>query len=349
MMALDPITIANGTTSPLNLSKSPTVGIAQIGNESPFPLKVTIPGHTVWIPAGAYGEIDVTGYSFGGNISLTPLAISSSSNPPSTIALVNLYSPGEPVVSMTPFVRLNNIGNGVLSTTTISQLVNDGSTLPTQIIETTPAGQATSAFAVSNDGSVIVRSLNNNVWAVVMQITPGGVALAFTAVFHGTADAATVANAVAAANVTAGNLNIGAGTLTTDGGALVSNGAGWLTGLAFTATGTHNNGTGNYAFAAGASGAVYFDGGNLRSTGSGNLYLKSVNFLNSGVNVSAMSFFSGTGSGTVSHGLGLTPQWVGITDSLAGSSMTVGVASIGSTSCTITAGMAHTWKGIAIG
>lgn len=350
MLGLDPITITNGASATIKLDRSPTWGTAQIGNESPYPLRIAFPGHNFWIPAGGWGKVDCSLFGFTGNITMTPQIISSSSNPPSTVALVNLYAPNEPLINFDSFVRLNNIGNGTLPTSSTNTLVNDGSALGTQIIETTPTGQASSAFAVSNDGSVIVRSLNNGVWAVVMQVTPGGPAVAFSAVFHGTADAASVANAVAAGNITAGNLNIGSGKITSDGGAFLTDATGFLTALAYSASGLKNNGVGNYAFAAAVSnGAVYFDGGNFRSTGTGGVFLKMINFITGTNAINSISFFSGTGSGTFSHGLGLTPLWVGITDSQSGSSMTVGVASYGSTTCVVTAGASHTWKGIALG
>lgn len=61
-----------------------------------------------------------------------------------------------------------------------------------------------------------------------------------------------------------------------------------------------------------------------------------------------VSYFSGTGAGTVSHGLGTTPSWVGITENVASSTMTVGVDSIGSTTVHVNTGTASAWIGIAI-
>lgn len=350
MLAMDPIEIVNGASATINIAKNPTWGTVQIGNEASQPLKVEFSGHSFWVPAGGYGNVDAKLFGFQGAIKLTPQMISSSANAPSTVALVNLYAPGEPIIDFNSFVRLNNIGNGTLPTSSTNTLVNDGSALGTQIIETTPTGQSTSAFAVSNDGSVIVRSLSNGIWSVVLQVTPGGPLVAFNAVFHGTADAATIANSVAAGNITAGNLDIGSGTFKSDGGTFLTNGAGFLTAVAYSATGLHNNGIGNYAFAAAASnGAVYFDGGNFRSTGAGTVFLKAISFITGSNTINSISFFSGTGSGTFSHGLGITPLWVGITDNASGSSQTEGAASYGSTTVVITTGSGHAWKGIAAG
>lgn len=60
------------------------------------------------------------------------------------------------------------------------------------------------------------------------------------------------------------------------------------------------------------------------------------------------SFFSGTGDGVFSHGLGVTPEWVGLTDSASGSTQTVGAASYTSTQVTISTGAGHAWKGVAM-
>lgn len=134
------------------------------------------------------------------------------------------------------------------------------------------------------------------------------------------------------------------------GGAGTVDNAGYISTKAYTATGTHNNGTGNYAF---AGGAVYFDSGAFRTTGSGSLIstgnLSATSFIPANGNGSFVCYglFSGTGSGTVATNAGQTPQWVGITDSQAGSSMTVGVVISGS-NAVVTAGASHTWKGAAI-
>lgn len=65
--------------------------------------------------------------------------------------------------------------------------------------------------------------------------------------------------------------------------------------------------------------------------------------------INAVSVFTGTGAGTVSHGLGRTPLWVGITDSQSNSTMTVGADTYGSTTVHVNTGASHSWVGIAIG
>lgn len=63
---------------------------------------------------------------------------------------------------------------------------------------------------------------------------------------------------------------------------------------------------------------------------------------------SQISYFSGSGAGTFSHGLGTTPSWVGITENVSNATMTVGVDSIGSTTVHVNTGTSSAWIGIAI-
>ena len=183
MIGLDPITITNGASATINLPRSPTYGMAQIGNESPYPLRVSIPGHNFWVPAGGWGPLDLTVFGFQSTITLTPQLISSSLNPPSTVALVNLYAPKEPLIDFAPFVRLNNIGNGVITTSAVTAVQNDGNPAGTQVLEATPAGQPSSAFFFDNSGNITWRTLSVNVWTTMLSIVAGSAVAAATALF----------------------------------------------------------------------------------------------------------------------------------------------------------------------
>src|SRR6185437_2230079 len=111
-------------------------------------------------------------------------------------------------------------------------------------------------------------------------------------------------------------------------------------------TGTQSAFAGNYGLV--ISGPVNFEGNNVRTNGSGRVIAGTFQPSVSSVAFAKLGYFGGTSSGTFSHGAGTTPSWIGITDSQAGSSMTVGVASYTATQCTVTAGAAHTWLGIAL-
>ena len=82
-------------------------------------------------------------------------------------------------------------------------------------------------------------------------------------------------------------------------------------------------------------GNAFLSGTNIRDNGG--LYLQS-----------GSNTFGGTGSGTYSHSLGITPTWCGVTDNTGSSTMTVGVASYGSSSVVVTCGAAHLFKAIVV-
>lgn len=75
----------------------------------------------------------------------------------------------------------------MVNTAQTNALINDGSTQNTQIVETTPTGETGSAFSLDNMGNLTLRTLDNNVWAVIMQIVQNASGAA-TKLFHGTSD-----------------------------------------------------------------------------------------------------------------------------------------------------------------
>ncbi len=128
--------------------------------------------------------------------------------------------------------------------------------------------------------------------------------------------------------------------------AFVQQSSGLVTETAFAATGTTLYSGGNYAFVAEA-GAVYFDGGDITSTGSGTLNVVQLHG-NTGGYLNAVSFFSGSGSGTFNHGLGQTPRFVGIIVDQTNAQGTVGVDTLGSTSVHVNMFNSGAWLGIAV-
>lgn len=204
MDALDPITLQDGVTNTVTLDPL-TLGVL-IANESPMALKIALPGKTFWLPAWTIDFIDLQSQqTLSGIFKFTPKNISSSTSAPSSVALLTLYQAGDKLTGQypTPLTRQTNLGNGVITTAGSSTLVNDGSAANTTIIETTPTGQSTSAFVLDNMGNATWRTLDNNVWAVVISIIQNATGVA-TKLFHGIADSA---NAVAATGVTSGALS----------------------------------------------------------------------------------------------------------------------------------------------
>ena len=80
----------------------------------------------------------------------------------------------------------------------------------------------------------------------------------------------------------------------------------------------------------------------------GNITISGLLLETSGRHFHPSGFFNGTGAGTFSHGLGVTPQWVGITEDVVNSTMTVGVDTLGSSTVHVNVGVAgQAWIGIA--
>lgn len=247
------------------------------------------------------------------------VVLTNNASAPISLCLIDAYTSDEKVTDAfpIPLVRNTNVG-GTVSTAMTATLINDGSPAGTVIIETTPAGQITSAFSLDNSGNVVFRTLSVNVWTDIFKIVAG----------------TAVAAAVATLNLVNGNMQANA----------------------INTTGTRNNGTGNYAFS--STGPISTDNKNFATDGSGNIVTVGSILGANGIGATSLQLagnsaftrrgnFNGTGSGTVATGAGGTPSWLGITDSLSGSTATVGAAISGS-NAVVTLGAAHTWMGIAL-
>ena len=123
--------------------------------------------------------------------------LTNAASAPISLVLVDGWTPDEEIGTgyPIPLVRNTNVG-GVVNTALVETLINDGNPPNTQVIETTPSDQATSAFVLDNEGNLTLRTLSTNVWSIILQIVQGTTVAAATALFHGTAD---VASSVAAA------------------------------------------------------------------------------------------------------------------------------------------------------
>jgi hypothetical protein len=192
MRTLDPINLVPNVENTVSIDPG-TVG-ALVANESPYALKFIFGGTSRWIPAWTLDFYELENIQqVGRTIQFTPQNISSASNAPSTIALLTLMQRGDkiPGTYPCPLTRQTNIGNGVIPTSSTNSIVNDGAAANTQVIETTPAGETTSAFVLDNEGNVTLRTVDAGVWAIVLQIAQGVSGGAATKLFHGTADNAT--------------------------------------------------------------------------------------------------------------------------------------------------------------
>ena len=115
------------------------------------------------------------------------------------------------------------------------------------------------------------------------------------------------------------------------------------------ATATGSFGGGNYSLiASAANGAIYSDGGNFKTSGSGTVTASLFDPINGNAGFNCRGNSSGTGSGTYSHGAGTTPNIVLVIDTQSSASMTVGTTAYTSTQYTLTAGASHTFKAVAL-
>lgn len=329
-----------------------------IANESSLSLQVSFGSFSAWLPAWTIDYYDLTTIAANGNITLTPSMLSSAINAPSSVALLTVLAAGDKLTGTYPCAlnRQTNLGNGSIATTTTNTLINDGSAAGTQIIETTPTGEATSAFVVDNSGNLTLRTLNSNVWAVILSIISGGASPA-TALFHGIADN------VPATGVTAGALPAGVTSpnyLPLTGGTLtgqltldkaMSGADVILAQLQASDASPAARWTISQRF---SDSALYIkDQTNghvpivLGPTAGTSTYFGTLTPLHGNGTFGIRGDFSGTSSGTFATGAGTTPTICLTEDDQSGSSMTMG-AVISGTNVVITAGAAHTWLGVAL-
>jgi len=285
--SFNPASVASGTVRnplPQNQQVNGSYGYLLWANESSVSLSISVNNNSFRIHPWELAKID-----FGEptqQVTWTQeVVLSNSASAPISLCLIDAYTPDE-VISAAfpiPLVRNTNVG-GVVTTSIVTQLINDGNAPGTVIIETTPTGQPSSALSVDNSGNVTIRALSSSVWTQILNIVAGS----------------NVAAAVATLNLVAGSATM----------------------TSLQTTGTQAAFAGNYAIV--ASGPVTFEANAIRSNGSGRIIAGSFQPSVSSVAFAKLGYFSGTGSGTVATGAGTTATWIGITDNQAGSSATVG-------------------------
>jgi len=265
------------------------------------------------------------------------------------VVILNIYSIGEslpqghwPVTIPVQIVQAK--------VSTVTTLVNDGSSIGTQIIESTPSGAASSTISILNDGTVTIKGDVANVLTTLLQLIPGAA---------GGASSVKLGDALRTVEVLGellvdGNLLVD-GTSSLDNGNITTDGTGNITKLAnllftsakmlieqggitiFDATNTHDiiiN-----APNAGGTGQVIFQKGGVANIKIDN---NGINFPN-GNFLPNISFFTGTGSGTYNHTFGSAPFWVCPIVSVAGSA-TQGYDTVTSTQVHVTLGASLGFK-----
>lgn len=353
-----------GSYNPANYSQNNPLGVdtglpwayIRVINNSPYMLSVTFGGMgSVVFPEMFLEDIPITS-SYNGKISIVPFA----NFPPgsiaaalSTLVSINAYQPGElRQPQAQPLTTLAAVGNPVPIGTAATNIINDGNPTGTEIVEASVGG--IQHVLMFNDGNLALQkdatSADQEMFDLVDLAVGGhiwGLFLA-TGATHGLYFLDENSSKVALGLLASGGIQHDSGIVQTDGAGHETNtataGAGANSLLAWApsddaslqvswrATGTefvlHDD-------ALNARIASFFMGqGGIRISGLGSRMV-------------AWSFFSGTGSGTFSHGLGTTPTVVLAMQNTVGS-QTMGWDSANSTTVHITAGNGAAWTALAL-
>jgi hypothetical protein len=193
-------------TTPYPQNVDTTIGEALgaliVHNLSPYELGVVMGnGSRVLVAAWSWRRLDVTAPT--PRLSWQIVATPNQAGPPLSVVFVEgATEPDElPPNYFGSYTRQTSIGNQV-STTSSNTLINDGASLGTQILESTPQGYASSFLLMKNDGTLLVAAVSNGTVTDLIQVTPGG---------------ASTAAALALALVTLDRLRSDGGNVTTDG------------------------------------------------------------------------------------------------------------------------------------
>lgn len=363
------ITMVPGIPQAIPIDNPQTLQAIKLSNTSPFNVYTSgIGGQGVQhIAAGVEVWLDAKIENQG---TLTLTANNDYNINGTGVVILNIYSIGEtlpqghwPVTIPVQIVQAK--------VSTVTTLVNDGSSVGTQVIEMTPAGAASSTVSILNDGTVVIKGDVATVLTTLLQLIPGAAAAASSVKLGDAARTVEILGKLlvdgttelkGATTVDAGGLNVSAGGIgvigasSLDSGSILTDGNGNFTALGnllftsaklliqqggstvFDATNTHDiiiN-----APNAGGTGAVKFSKGGV-DTG--------VKIDNNGVNwpngnfLPNISFFTGSGSGTYNHTFGGSPFWVCPIVDVVGSA-TQGYDTVTSTQVHVTLGAVLAFK-----
>lgn len=311
------------------------------------------------------------------------LVVSTSGNTSQSSFIGRVYFPGEAIPGTYPYSVVSQVSLLVTQQT----LTNDGANNPTTFIEATAAGEPQSNVTVKNNGNLAISGRDNNIFALLMSIVTSTSAAATIGIGAGTS-ATTIGGAsleVSASSPFFDQLcrfanGISWGTALATSFKLISNGqllqvtdgsgnvltsfghAGGVTSIQQFEWQAARNGAAQVAFAV-APTDMAAKQWNLQTntddtlqwvnaTDSKNsLKLKtdgSVAFQNGNTSVLGLGFFTGTGTGTYSHGCGVLPFMVWI-EPTGGTLSTHSCGSYTSTQVTVALANSVAFHGVAIG
>ncbi len=229
-------TVTAGQTFQLDLGGPQLVGALVLYNQSPLELNVSY-GGGITIPPFVGDAVYLNNSNYSGTITITPTAISSANNAPSSIITGYTFAPGEPIHGTFPVSlgQLVNVGNGSLPVTSAQAVINDGNAAGTTVVEATQVGQSSSSLFADNSGDFFVKPLSAGTLLEAIYVTAGNATNKASGVFgdvnnpglwlfHGTADQ------VPAAGVQVGTMvgGVAMSYIDSDAGLITSSGSGFL-------------------------------------------------------------------------------------------------------------------------
>jgi len=311
------------------------VSAVVITNESPYTLRVSIDGTSIvrWVHAFSANLVQMpTGYT--GNILFSPVEVlNNASLAPAYSVLVEAFGHGEEPGVGYPFslTRISNVGNTIPLGTNTQQVINDGNTPNTPVVEATASGTTGgSNVLIDNSGNVTFADFVSAVRTVLFAIQAGqgitiGSANRFVKIEPGA--------------IRGGSGGIGLGNTSTGRDVLDATPANTYLKGPNTVQFQVPDGTTRVMV---SSSGLTINSGGLALTGSGRINF-STGFL------TRVSTFTGTGTGTYPHNNNGTPFIVLVETTAPGGSQTTGVSNITDTSVQVTCGAGMSFKALALG
>lgn len=366
--------------------------VFDIHNDSPYNVSVSFGQDTGFIGADYYlsphnlllgidvkkqSKFSVGGSRYTGYIYIytqTPIGGASvTANAPAQAITIIGYQSGQSPVSTVSLSRMQNVGNSIPLSNSVTNIQNDGNAANTPVVEATVTGSSGSNVLIDNSGNITIAEYVASVRTVLAQIISGtGITLGSVSPNRPVTINGLFINSGLTLN--SGKIFGGGGwtwfdfsgtslVITPNGGNVTINGAlstGNISGsgtITTTGDATFNNASvnGNLAMYGGkvfgSGGWVYLDysSGKFIVTPNGSTFkIQSASLeFQDGSLLNQFHGFSGTGSGTFAHNCSRTPNVVLLQTHAVGS-QTLGYDSENSTTVHVTTGAGLSWVGVAM-
>jgi hypothetical protein len=221
MFTYGPITLVGGQASVVRVNPSPdTIGVC-VYNESPYFLQVSLDSSVSFPLAAFTADAQLAGGGFSGNITINPLSyLTTQGQAPANVVFVQTFGrndniaklmlSGAPTGYPLNLQRLSSIGNNLNLGTSATSIVNDNNPLGTSLIEATPTGAGGSTWIADNTGNFTVKEDVAGVLTALLQVIVG------TGLKLGSLSPARIVEIIGNMQVDGGKINDSGGTLRVD-------------------------------------------------------------------------------------------------------------------------------------